>query len=325
LGIDINAWGVSAAWCTADGNKPTKGESFFKDYPIDWVDKSSNQVLHEVRHAAQVFVDEAAHLGCPIGLENLDFDALKTRIRYDEPSRARQLSGFAYQKLIEAILARAAKIGVEVRFVNPAWTSLVGWAKYGSRLGMNPDQAAAFCIARRAVLSKGSDIRRAKRGQEWIDQSNRPEKLQGLGCNAGRASAFPAEPESNEELLNQELLSTEAVLESQSIKNLKTNENVHDQKETRPEALVTPKKRGPQQSMRSSKDSAERQLGRALGKDRKAWPRKLAPFGSPGTLKACGTLRPERGRQAGSVGRQAARSTTFTFQKSASAGSNRKG
>jgi hypothetical protein len=53
----------------------------------------------------------------------------------------------------------------------------VGWAKYGSRLGMNPDQDGTFCIARRAVLSKGSDIRRAKRAQKWINQSNRPEKL----------------------------------------------------------------------------------------------------------------------------------------------------
>ena len=68
---------------------------------------------------------------------------------------------------------------VEVRFVNPAFTSVVGWAKYGSVLGLNPDQAAAFAIARKG-LSKGSDIKRAKRNGEWINLYSKQEKINGL-------------------------------------------------------------------------------------------------------------------------------------------------
>ena len=48
-------------------------------------------------------------------------------------------------------MARSKIVGVEVRFVDPAYTSVVGWAKYGSRLGVNPDLAAALAIARRVV------------------------------------------------------------------------------------------------------------------------------------------------------------------------------
>ena len=97
--------------------------------------------------------------------------------------QAKRLSSFAYGKLLEAILARSAKVGVEIRWVDPAWTSLVGWAKYGSAFGINPDQAAAFCIDRKAALSK-NHRRRGKVLGEWVDVHARPERLDGLKSKA---------------------------------------------------------------------------------------------------------------------------------------------
>ena len=127
----------------------------------------------------------AAKLGVHLALECLDFSEKKALLRYENVSkvskqRSARLSSFAYQKLIEAVVARAAKVGVEIRFVDPSWTSVVGWAKYGSRLGLNPDQAAAFTIARRGVLSKGKNIKRSKRGTEWFDLYAKREKIEGL-------------------------------------------------------------------------------------------------------------------------------------------------
>jgi IS605 OrfB family transposase len=73
----------------------------------------------------------AAKLGVHLALECLDFSEKKALLRYenthkDAKQRSERLSGFAYQKLIEAIVARAAKVGVEIRLVAPSWTSIVG-------------------------------------------------------------------------------------------------------------------------------------------------------------------------------------------------------
>ena len=123
----------------------------------------------------------------------MDFSKKKAQLRYEFTGkdgkackqRAARLSSFAYQKLIEAIMTRAPKVGVEIRLVDLSWTSIVGWAKYGSRLGLNADQAAAFTIARRGVLSKGKNIKRAKRSSEWVDLYAKPEKIEGLKSSVG--------------------------------------------------------------------------------------------------------------------------------------------
>jgi IS605 OrfB family transposase len=162
--------GVSTAWCNAEGNKPGKDYgAYIHDVKIDWKDKRSNQTLHAVRNAAKQIVDACARLGSVLAIEALDFSEKKKSLRYEDPKRSPQLSGFAYQKLIEAIEASAKKVGVEVRKVDPADTSVIGWVKYGSKLGLNPDQAAAFAIARRGVLSKNDAIKRRKIKGEWID------------------------------------------------------------------------------------------------------------------------------------------------------------
>jgi IS605 OrfB family transposase len=236
LGLDINAWGVSTAWCNAEGNKPRKDYgSYVHDVKIDWKDKSSNQTLHAVRVAAKKMVDGCARLGSILAIEALDFSDKKKSLRYEDPGRAKQLSGFAYQKLIEAIEARAKKVGVEVRKVDPAYTSVIGWAKYGSKLGLNPDQAAAFAIARRGILSKGDAIKRRKIKGEWIDLYSKKENL----------TEF-------------QKLELKSDLKSEESKTKKAQ------------------RRGPQQSMRVSKSSSESNLARALGSDRRLWAGKLA-------------------------------------------------
>lgn len=53
---------------------------------------------------------------------------------------------------------------------------------------MNPDKAAAFAIARKAVLCKGRDVKRGKRPWEWVDLRAKPENLDGLRSNAGLAA-----------------------------------------------------------------------------------------------------------------------------------------
>ncbi|WP_041436838.1 IS200/IS605 family element transposase accessory protein TnpB [Thermus oshimai] len=90
-------------------------------------------------------------MGKPIMLEGLDFGRKKAELRDRSPGYARTLSSFAYRLMEGAIRARALKEGVEVIVVNPAWTSLLGRAKYQARYGLSVHESAALVIARRGL------------------------------------------------------------------------------------------------------------------------------------------------------------------------------
>ncbi|KXA95509.1 hypothetical protein AKJ36_00240 [candidate division MSBL1 archaeon SCGC-AAA259I07] len=56
---------------------------------------------------------------------------------------------FTHKKLLEAVKRRAEKEGVEIREVNPAYTSVIGRHKYASYYHITIHQAAALVVARR--------------------------------------------------------------------------------------------------------------------------------------------------------------------------------
>ena len=229
FGVDINAFGISFCLSKPDGNfVGSKGknkiakifedrlqeldaaagrqEDWFASVPgwqpeirgdliLDWTG-STSKALAEIRRAAFFIVKQALWHRVPIALENLCFADKKARLRYERPKHAKMLSGFAYAKLIEAICSRAKKDKVQVIFVDPAFTSKLGYAKYGRKNGLNVDQAAALAIARKGLLSSpwfeipkdlSADERkelarkrqtvRAKRNGEWIELATRKENI----------------------------------------------------------------------------------------------------------------------------------------------------
>ena len=182
LGIDMNATHLSYCLSKADGNYLGHGihhqhqeavlvrrtESEEKDFftwdpafkptikgdrPLDWVDQPQSKSLSEARKAAFELVKLALWHQVPIGMECLDFSEKKRKLRYENPKYAHMLSGFAYRSLTTAIQSCAAQHGVEVILVDPAYTSKMGFIKYGHTLGLSVDQGAAFAIARKAILS----------------------------------------------------------------------------------------------------------------------------------------------------------------------------
>jgi hypothetical protein len=90
----------------------------------------------------------------------LDFSAkkksLKARIN---KNRNKQLSSFAYSKIIELIKARAEDNFIEVREVNPAYTSMIGSIKYSVRSRINVHHGAATCIGRKGLFNKEKTIK----------------------------------------------------------------------------------------------------------------------------------------------------------------------
>lgn len=59
------------------------------------------------------------------------------------------LSSFSYGKVKACFLSRGYREGVEVRQVNPAFSSVIGRVKFMERYGLSVHQAAALVLARR--------------------------------------------------------------------------------------------------------------------------------------------------------------------------------
>ena len=54
---------------------------------------------------------------------------------------SRMLSNFAYSCFHQMLVSRSFRFGVEVRFVNPAYSSLIGLTKFMSLYGLYSDRA----------------------------------------------------------------------------------------------------------------------------------------------------------------------------------------
>jgi IS605 OrfB family transposase len=104
-----------------------------------------NKRKNDIEALAKEVVDYAILKGKGIVLENLKFSKGKNGFKKFN----RMKHNFIYRQLLLAIERRAIKCGVEVRKINPAFTSIAGILKYQSLYSLNRHTAAALIIARR--------------------------------------------------------------------------------------------------------------------------------------------------------------------------------
>jgi IS605 OrfB family transposase len=143
-GIDTNPWGLAVTRCDRCGN------------PVDTLDipwavegRSADQAKASIGDAVAVAVLYAEKHGVPVAVETLDFDDKKNE---DRGARCnRMLSAFAYAAFAQMLRGRCAREGVELVEVNPAFTSVIGAAKFAAGYGLSVHRAAALAIARRAL------------------------------------------------------------------------------------------------------------------------------------------------------------------------------
>ena len=64
------------------------------------------------------------------------------------------LSGWGYSEFFKQLSSILANRGIQLKTVNPAYTSLIGLVKYVRQYGISSGVAAAFCIARRGMYLK---------------------------------------------------------------------------------------------------------------------------------------------------------------------------
>ena len=104
-----------------------------------------------VWQAARSVVARASKELCPLVLEHLDFRPEKAWLRSYGKRFAEVLSIFRSRQVRDAVEREARRAGIEVRYVDPAWTSELGRLKYRRRCRLGKHHAAALVIGRRGL------------------------------------------------------------------------------------------------------------------------------------------------------------------------------
>ena len=145
LGVDFNADHLALSLTDGRG-------CFVRCWriPLDTAGLSSDATLDACRKAAKRVARIAREHHVPVVAERLDFAKCKSELRsIDGPERARALHALAYATFGTALDSACARQGVRLSRVNPAYTSIIGFAKYAEPNGIGIHHAAAVAIARR--------------------------------------------------------------------------------------------------------------------------------------------------------------------------------
>jgi len=146
IGMDLNADHLAACETDASGN-PVHA---FR-VPLVTYGKSRYTAEALIGDAVARVVEHARRMGKPIVLERLDFRRKKAELEGESRKYARMLSSLGYGKTLACFLSRGHREGVEIRQVNPAFSSVIGRVKFTERYGLSVHQAAALVLARRLL------------------------------------------------------------------------------------------------------------------------------------------------------------------------------
>lgn len=146
VGVDLNADHLAVAETDASGN-PVNSFSV----PLVTYGKSTGQAAALIGDAVAGVVEYAGNVRKPIVIERLDFRQKKDALRGEAGKYSRMLSSFSYNKVKAYFISRGYRHGVEVRQVNPAFSSIIGRVKFMERYGLSVHQAAALVLARRSL------------------------------------------------------------------------------------------------------------------------------------------------------------------------------
>ena len=145
IGIDLNPGSVDWAYVDSDGNLKQHGQiKLIQGLPEG---KASAQIVKACLELASLAIRHQ----CPIVIEQLDFQTKKAQLIERGRKFARMLSGWAYSEFFKLLGAICANRGIEVKTVNPAFSSLIGLVKFTRQYGISSGVAAAIVIARRGM------------------------------------------------------------------------------------------------------------------------------------------------------------------------------
>ena len=145
IGIDLNPSSVDWAYVDWDGNLKQHGKfKLQQGLPKGKMKAQLAKISLELAYLATKYK-------CPIVCEELDFSGKKARLKEQSRKLARMLFGWAYAEFFKQLGSILANRGIELKTVNPAWSSLIGLVKYLKQYGISSGVAAAIIIARRGM------------------------------------------------------------------------------------------------------------------------------------------------------------------------------
>lgn len=149
IGIDFNKDHISIAHVKPDGNI-----GYVQEIPFKWKSLTTGQRQARMRDIVAEVVTLAESLGCAIAIESLDFSKKKAAMSEESKLYNEMLSHLSTSLFRTSLESRCRRFGVELRRVNPAFTSVIGMIKFMQPYGLNSGTSAAMTIARRAMNLK---------------------------------------------------------------------------------------------------------------------------------------------------------------------------
>jgi len=148
IGIDVNAcpYHLALAVVSKDGNL----ERYQRISLNELLDVSSEKRQYLEWQIAHKIIEIAKNEKKAIAIENLN--KLPKGRRGDGFAKLRRrLQKWSYKRLLEKIETLAKRNGIEIRKVNPAYTSVIGKLKYAPLYNIDKDIAGAYVIGRRGL------------------------------------------------------------------------------------------------------------------------------------------------------------------------------
>ena len=144
VGVDLNADHLAVVETDASGN-------YVKAWrvPLVTYGQSHHQAEALIGDAVAGMVEYARAVGKPVVIEKLDFRQKQAVLECESRRYSRMLS--SYGKVKAYFISRGYREGVEIKAVNPAYSSVVGRVKFMERYGLTVHQAASWVLARRSL------------------------------------------------------------------------------------------------------------------------------------------------------------------------------
>jgi len=166
IGIDINAYlfHLALAFVSKDGNLE-KHQSISLNELLEANSEKRQYLEWQIAHK---IIEIAKEERKAISIENLQ--KLPKGKKGDGFAKLRnRLQKWSYKRLLEKIEILAKRNGIELRKVNPAYTSIIGKLKYAPQFNIDKDIAAAFVIARRGLGYKENILKNYRESLNDID------------------------------------------------------------------------------------------------------------------------------------------------------------
>ena len=155
LGMDFNVRGVAWSVVKPDGNSKETGF-------VSWAmaGKSTEQRDAILSNAGTALLGIARKHRVALAIEDLDFANKKTAAKAGTVDRDynRMLGEMATSQFKELLTSKAAKTGVALHLVSPAYSSVGGFVKFGRFNRIDADRAAAIWLGRQALYGDVSRV-----------------------------------------------------------------------------------------------------------------------------------------------------------------------